>query len=41
MFGDRFQFGEMDSMDMGENSLEDYDLVRIDGGHEISVLQHD
>lgn len=41
MFGSRFQFGEMDSMDMGINSLEGYDLVRIDGGHEISVLKND
>ena len=37
----RFSFGEMDSTTMGLQSLEGYDLVRIDGGHSTEVLQQD
>lgn len=41
VFGARFMFGAMNSMDAKDHMIKDYDMVFIDGDHEAEALKHD
>lgn len=41
LFGDRFMFGAMNSMNAQASMIKDYDMIFIDGDHEAEGLAHD